>query len=170
MNGRLGADCRGRSISVSQNRNSRAPLKSFKSFSDAVAGQPAVYMGRSSPEGKDNVDKEERYENRQWNDAVRDAKRAYDQLSKFDWKAWDGKPESAARHLRKALDDFSAAMTHVEKADVGKAQKGAVDDVNRGIKQLDEAVTALDDGNLDSAQRHYDNAANDFDKAAAILV
>lgn len=115
------------------------------------------------------MDREERYENRQWNDAVRDLNKAYDQFSKFDWKAWEGEPAGAARHLRKALNDFNAAMTHAVKADVGEAQKGAVDDVNAGIKQLDDAVAAIDDGNLDSAQRHYDKAAVDFGKAADIL-
>ena len=115
------------------------------------------------------MSKEERFENRQWNDAVRDMKRAYNQFSDFDWKLDEGEPESAARHLRKALDDFNAAMTHVTKADVGVEQKGAVNDVNHGIKDLDEAVTALDNGNLDSAQSHYDKAASSFQKAAAIL-
>ena len=60
-------------------------------------------------------------------------------------------------------------MTHVAKADVGESQKGAVKDLNAGIKQLDDTVTALDNGDLDSAQRHYDKAANDFTKAASIL-
>ena len=115
------------------------------------------------------MSREERFENRQWNDAVRDMKRAYNQLSDFGWKLVEGEPERAARHLRKALDDFSAAMTHVAKADVGEGQKGAVDDVNHGIKELSDTVTALDDGNVDSAQRHYDKAATSFQKAAAIL-
>ena len=80
------------------------------------------------------MSREERYENRQWNEAVRDIKRAYNQFSKFDWKVELGEPEKAARHLRKLLDDFNAAITHVAKADVGEPQKGAVDDVNRAIK------------------------------------
>ena len=115
------------------------------------------------------MSKEERYENRQWNDAVRDAKRAYNQFEKFDWKAYEGEPNSAARHLRKSLDDFNSAMTHAAKAEVGEAQKGAVNDINSGIKQLDDAVNALDGGNFDAAQRHYDKAATDFNKAAVIL-
>ena len=115
------------------------------------------------------MSREERYENRQWNDAVRDIKRAYTQLSDFDWKVDEAEPGSAARHLRKALDDFNAAMTHAAKADVGESQKGAVDDVNHGIKELDGAVTALDNGNIDSAQSHYDKAIISFQNAAAIL-
>ena len=115
------------------------------------------------------MSKEERYENRQWNDAVRDIKRAYNQFSDFDWKVDEGEPKRAARHLRKSLDDFNAAMTHVAKAEVGEAQKGAVDDINRGINQLGEAVTAIDNGNVDSAQRHYDKATTNFQSAAVIL-
>jgi len=115
------------------------------------------------------MSKEERFENRQWNDAVRDVKRAYSQFSEFEWKVDEAEPKRAARHLRKSLDDFNAAMTHVAKADVGESRKGAVDDVNHGINDLSEAVTALDDGKIDSAQRHYDKAATNFQKAAAIL-
>ena len=115
------------------------------------------------------MSREERYENRQWNEAVRDIKRAYNQFSEFEWKVELAEPERAARHLRKSLNDFNAAMTHVAKADVGEPQKGAVDDVNRGIKELDGALMALDNGNIDSAQSHYNKAAADFDKAAAIL-
>ena len=115
------------------------------------------------------MSREERFENRQWNDAVRDMKRAYNQISDFDWKVEIGEPSSAVRHLRKALKEFDSAMTHVDKAEVGRDQQGAVDDVNRGIKQLTDAVTALDGGNLDSAQRHYDKAAGSFQKAAVIL-
>ena len=115
------------------------------------------------------MSREERYENRQWIDAVRDVKRAYNQFSDFDWKVVSGEPKRAARHLTKSLDDFNAAMTHIAKADVGEPQKGAVDNVNRGIKELEDTVTALSLGNVDSAQSHYDKAATNFDKAAAIL-
>ena len=115
------------------------------------------------------MSREERFENRQWNDAVRDMKRAYKQLSDFDWTVEIDEPSSAARHLRKMQKDFDSAMTHVAKADLGRDQKGAVDDVNRGVKDLNSAVTALDDGNIDSAQRLYDKAATNFQKAAVIL-
>jgi hypothetical protein len=134
-----------------------------------VAGHPADHAEPAKLQRRDIMSKEERKENRQWNDAVRDAKKAYNQISDFDWKVEEVEPDRAARHLRKALNDFNSAMTHVAKADVGEAQKGAVNDINDGIKQLDDAVSALDNGNVDTAQRHYDKAATSFDKAAAIL-
>ena len=115
------------------------------------------------------MDREERYENRQWNDAVRDVKKAYNQISDFDWKVVEGEPTSAARHLRKALGDFESAVTHLAKADVGTSGSAGVDDLNRGVDQLGKSVTALDNGEIDSAQRHYDKAVTDFDKAADIL-
>jgi len=113
--------------------------------------------------------KDERFENRQWNDAARDLKKAYNQFSDFEWKVELAEPKRAAHHLKKSLNDFNTAMTHVAKADVGREQQGAVDDINKGIKQLDDAVTSLDNGNVDSAQNHYDKAAAEFNKAAAIL-
>ena len=115
------------------------------------------------------MSREERFENRQWNDAVRDVKRAYNQFSEFEWKVDEGEPKRAARHLRKALDDFNAAMTHVAKAEVGESQKGAVDELNHGIKELGDTVADLDNGEVDSAQIHYDRAATSFQKAAVIL-
>ena len=57
------------------------------------------------------MDKEQRFENRQWNDAVTDAKRAFNQFSDFEWKIEKDEPKRAAAHLRKTLDEFSSAMT-----------------------------------------------------------
>jgi len=115
------------------------------------------------------MSKEERFENRQWNDAVREAKRGYNQFSKFDWKLEEGEPKLAARHLRKALDDFNSALTHIEKAEVGAGQKSAVDDMNRGVKELNDAVVDLDSGKVGSAHSHYDKAVSCFSKADVIL-
>ena len=55
------------------------------------------------------------------------------------------------------------------KADVGQSQSGAVDAVNHSVDELNKAVSAIDDGNVDSAQTHYDRAATDFQTAASIL-
>ena len=44
-----------------------------------------------------------------------------------------------------------------------------VDAMNKGSKELDEAATALDNGNVDSAQRHYNRATGSFTKADEIL-
>lgn len=115
------------------------------------------------------MSKEERFENHEWNEAMREFKRAYSQFSDFEWKVDEAEPTRAARHLQKSLNDFNKGMTHIAKMDVGESQKGAVDDVNHGIKELNDAVTALDNGNVDSAQKHYDRASTSFSKAASIL-
>lgn len=115
------------------------------------------------------MDKDERFDNRQYNDVVRDLKKAYNQFSDFDWKADLDEPKRAVWHLQKSLDDFNAAMTHIAKLDVGREQQGAVDDINKGIDQLASVVSAYSDGNLDSAQKHYDHATAEFNKAASIL-
>ena len=91
---------------------------------------------------RSTISKEERFENRQWNDAVREAKRGYKQVSDFDWKVEEGEPTRAASHLRKALGDFNSALTHIAKAEVGVDQKGAVDDMNHGVKELNDAVSS----------------------------
>ena len=115
------------------------------------------------------MDRDERFDNRQYNDAVRDLKKAYKQFSDFDWKADLDEPKRAVWHLQKSRDDFNAAMTHIAKLDVGREQQGAVNDINKGIKEIESAVTADNNGDVDSAQKHYNKAATEFNKAASIL-
>lgn len=115
------------------------------------------------------MDRDDRFDNRQYNDAVRDLKKAYKQFSDFDWKADLDEPKRAVWHLQKSRDDFKAAMTHIAKLDVGRERQGAVNDINKGIDELASAVTAYTDDNLDSAQKHYNKAATEFNKAASIL-
>ena len=52
---------------------------------------------------------------------------------------------------------------------MGKSYSGAVDAINKGYKELDETATALDNGDINLAQRHYDKAADSFAKADDIL-
>jgi hypothetical protein len=113
--------------------------------------------------------KEARFENRQIDEAVVDVERALNQFGDLGVKIDKDEPNLAASHLRRALKDISNSITHLEKADVGKSQAGAVDALNRGSKLLDEAATDLDNGEIDSAQVHYDKASESFDKASAIL-
>jgi hypothetical protein len=113
--------------------------------------------------------KDEKFENREWNEAIAAAQSAFDQLGDVDMKLDEEEPKRAALHLRKAVDRFKSALTHLEKADVGREQKGAVDDMNLGIKELGDAVTDLEEGKTDSAQRHYDKAAESLSKAESIL-
>ena len=115
------------------------------------------------------MSKESRFENRQMDEAYVDYERALHQAKVVGNKIAEDEPNRAAAHLRKALKDLSAAITHVEKAVVGKSYAGAVDAMNKGYKELDETATALDNGETDSAQRHYNKAADSFAKAGDIL-
>jgi len=115
------------------------------------------------------MSKESRFENRQMDEAYVDYERALHQAKVVCDKIDEEEPNRAASHLRKALNDLSGAITHIEKADVGKTYAGAVDAMNKGYKELDETATALDNGEIDSAQRHYNSAADSFAKADEIL-
>jgi len=115
------------------------------------------------------MSKESRFENRQMDEAYVDYERALHQAKVVCDKIDEDEPNRAASHLRKALNDLSSAITHIEKADVGKSYSGAVDAINKGYKELDETATALDNGETDSAQRHYNKAAESFGKADDIL-
>ena len=115
------------------------------------------------------MSKESRFENRQMDEAYVDYERALHQAQVVCDKIDEEEPNRAASHLRKALNDLSSAITHIEKADVGSAYSGAVDAMNKGYKELDETATALDNGDINLAQRHYDKAADSFAKADDIL-
>ena len=115
------------------------------------------------------MSKESRFENRQLDEAYVDYERALHQAKVVADKIDEEEPNRAASHLRKALNDLSAAITHIEKADVGGSYAGAVDAMNKGAMQLDEAAIALTNGEVDSARRHYDKAADAFGKADDIL-
>ena len=115
------------------------------------------------------MSKESRFENRQMDEAYVDYERALHQAKVVCDKIDEDEPNRAASHLRKALNDLSSAITHIEKADVGSAYSGAVDAMNKGYKELDETATALDNGDINLAQRHYDKAADSFAKADDIL-
>ena len=115
------------------------------------------------------MSKESRFENRQMDEAYLDYERTLHQVKVIADKIDEEEPNRAASHLRKALKDLSASITHIEKADVGRAYAGAVDAMNKGSKELDEAATALDNGDVNSAQRHYNSATGSFTKADEIL-
>ena len=115
------------------------------------------------------VERDLDYRDEEWNEAVRYANKGYDQLDKFDTKVFKDEPERAKLHLEKASKDFSDALTHLAKSEVGENRQGAVNDLNAGVDALDKAYQEMDEGRIDSAQSHYDKAVEYFNKAADIL-
>ena len=109
------------------------------------------------------------YRDYEWDEAVKYANKGYDQLGDFDTKLFKDEPERAKLHLEKASKDFSDALTHLAKSEVGKDRQGAINDLNSGVDALDKAFKELDEGRIDSAESHYDKAVEYFNKAADIL-
>ena len=84
------------------------------------------------------------YRDKEWNEAVTYANKGYEQLDEFDKKLSEMEPRGAKRHLEKAAKDFSNALTHLEKSEVGKAREGAINDLNSGVDALNKAYKELD--------------------------
>jgi hypothetical protein len=131
---------------------------------------------RQKLEAEHQVNKEEAtinrdadFTDREWNEGVRYANKGYDQLTEFGTKLDTVEPKRAKLHLEMATRDFSDALTHFAKSEVGKDRQGAINDVKSGVEALNRADKELDEGRTDSAQDHYDKANEYFAKAADIL-
>ncbi len=112
---------------------------------------------------------ETKYDDHEWNVGVKAANKGYHQLDDVDTKVFKDEPKRAKIHLEKALNDFSSALTHFAKAEVGLDGQKAIKDVDAAVGQLNTCCDEIDAGNYDSAQSHYDKAANYFAKATDIL-
>lgn len=110
---------------------------------------------------------DEKWAEKEYDKAVKDANHGFDQLDKVDKKLSEAEPKKAITHFDKALDDFEHALTHLAKADVGKEHQGAIDDLNSGVDALNKALKNLENGNIDDAQKHYEKANEYFERAAS---
>lgn len=115
------------------------------------------------------VEKDVEYRDEEWNEAVKYANKGYEELGDYDKKLNEMEPRRAKRHLEKANKDFSNALTHLAKSEVGEARQDAINDLNAGVDALDKAYKELDEGRVDAAQLHYDEANKNFAEAAEIL-
>jgi tetratricopeptide (TPR) repeat protein len=115
------------------------------------------------------IEKDADYRDKEWNEAVKYANKGYEQLGDYDKKLNKMQPRRAKLHLEKATKDFSDALTHLAKSEVGKARQDAIDDLNSGVDELNKAYKELDEGRVDAAQLHYDEANKHFAEAADIL-
>jgi len=115
------------------------------------------------------IEKDADYRDKEWNEAVKYANKGYEQLGDYDKKLNEMKPRRAKLHLERARKNFSDALTHLAKSEVGKARQGAIDDLNSGVDELNKAYKELDEGRVDAAQLHYDEANKHFAEAADIL-
>jgi len=115
------------------------------------------------------VEKDAEYRDEEWNEAVKYANKGYEQLGDYDKKLSEMKPRRAKLHLERARKDFSDALTHLAKSEVGEGRQDAIDDLNAGVDSLNKAYKELDEGRVDAAQLHYDKANKHFAEAADIL-
>ena len=115
------------------------------------------------------VEKDAAYRDEEWNEAVKYANKGYEQLGDYDKKLNEMKPRRAKLPLEKASKDFSDALTHLAKSEVGEGRQDAIDDLNAGVDSLNKAYKEVDEGRIDAAQLHYDEANKRFSEAAEIL-
>ena len=111
----------------------------------------------------------QKFTDKQMRLAIKDANHGYKALDKVDSKLDLGKQKSAANHFENAIDDFQQALSHFAKAVVGKDQQRAIDDIDSGVDALQKALTAMENGKTDKAQKQYNTAIGYFDRAEAIL-
>ena len=124
---------------------------------------------RAEKQEEKAIEKDVAYRDKEWDEAVEYAKKGYEELGDYDKKLSEMKPRRAKLHLEKANKDFSDALTHLAKSEVGRARQDAIDDLSSGVDELDKAYKELDEGRIDAAQLHYDEANKHFAEAADIL-
>ncbi len=112
---------------------------------------------------------EEEYLDKHMRLAFKDANHGYDELDKVNSKLDLGKQKSAEKHFENAIDDFEQAIAHLAQAELGKDQKGIVDDLTAGLDQLKKSAKYLENGNFKDAQKHYTSAETHFTHAEAAL-
>jgi exonuclease VII small subunit len=112
---------------------------------------------------------DEKYIDKHMRLAFKDANHGYDELAKVNSKLDLGKQKSAERHFENAIDDFEQAIAHLAQAELGKDQKGIVDDLTTALDKLKKAAKNLENGNLKDAQAHYAGAEEHLERAEAAL-
>ncbi len=138
-------------------------------FGCSKAERQEIEAENQVEEEESKIDRDADYGDEEWNEGVNYANKGYDQLSEFGTKLDKAEPERAKLHLERATKDFSDALTHFAKSEVGPDRQGAINDIKSGVEALNRADKELDEGRTDSAQDHYDKANEYFAKAADIL-
>jgi len=112
---------------------------------------------------------DQEWADKEYNKAVKDASYGFDELAEMDNDLAKAEPKKAVEHFEVAIDFFEHALTHLEKSAVGKEHKGAVDALNSGNAELNKALNALSEGNVDDAQKDFDKAKEYYSQAESAL-
>lgn len=97
-----------------------------------------------------------------------DTSKGFRQFQKAD-NAWtDGNLDSASRHLNKGYNYFATAVDHLAKAE-DDAYNKAGKEIDQGNNELQKSIDELANGNVDSAQSHYNKALAKYDDALDLM-
>jgi hypothetical protein len=97
-----------------------------------------------------------------------DTSKGFRQFQKAD-SAWaDGNLDSASTHLNKGYNYFSTAADHLAKAEED-AYNNAGNEIGQGNSELQMSIDDLANGNVDSAQAHYNKALAKYDDALDLM-
>lgn len=97
-----------------------------------------------------------------------DISKGFREFQKADSELYNDKVDAAVRHLNKGLNFFTSALDHAAKAD-DDAYNKAGNEIDKGNKELQEAITAYADGHADSAANHYQKALGSYDAALDLI-
>jgi tetratricopeptide (TPR) repeat protein len=97
-----------------------------------------------------------------------DTSKGFRQFQKADNALSNGNVDSAVTHLNKGYNYFATAVDHLAKAEEDAYNK-AGKEIDQGNNDLQKSIDAYSNGNLDSAQAHYDKALAKYDDALDLM-
>ncbi len=97
-----------------------------------------------------------------------DTSKGFRQFQKADNELYKDNVDSAVRHLNKGLNYFQTAVDHLAKAEEDAYSK-AGKEIDQGNSDLQKSIDELGNGNVDSAQAHYDRALAKYDDALDLI-
>lgn len=90
------------------------------------------------------------------------------QCQKADTALLNGDYDTAGRHFDKALSHFETAVEHLAKAeDAANVRIGNL--LDDGNQQLQKAIDQYAEGDIDSAEGHYEKALEKYDEALDLI-
>ena len=97
-----------------------------------------------------------------------DAAKGFRQFQKADKEFNKGNVDSAARHLSEGLNLFATAAEHALKAE-DDAYNKAGNAIDKGNQQMQKSIDEYASDNVDSAEKHYADALDDYDRALELI-
>lgn len=97
-----------------------------------------------------------------------DVAKGFRQLHKASTAYFKDDMDRALKDLNKGLNYFDTALDHVSKAE-GDAYNKAAAEIDKGNKELQKSIDAYTNGDVDTADDHYNSAMDDYDKALDLI-